>query len=139
MEDHVDPPRERTQFKIIHIMIATALFAVIFAILQSNRRQWATLGAGLAFIYILFIVCLLVYCRIKTDVLQEVLENPSDDDDLMIGRLESALATTAVYSGGTALRGRFQLMQLYKVRKQYEKAIAEGQRILKRSRLDPCV
>ena len=84
MEDHVDPPRERTHFKIIHIMIATALFAVIFAILQSNRRQWATLGAGLFFIYILVIVCVFVYSRIKTDALKEVLDNPTDDDDLMI-------------------------------------------------------
>src|SRR5277367_6261988 len=114
MEDRVDPPRERTQFKIVHIMIATALFAVIFAILQSNRRQWATLGAGLFFIYILFIVCILVYARIKTDALEEVLDSPSDDDDLMIGRLESALATTTFAPGGTAVRGRFQLMQLYK-------------------------
>ena len=65
METDPAPPLKRPQFRIIHFMVACLVFALIFAILGSNRRDWATLSLGIFFAYIAIVVCWVIWLGIN--------------------------------------------------------------------------
>ena len=66
----------------------------------------------------------------RPNPLKAVLESLPDDRDAQIGALEDGLARCNLYDVGTNSMKAYRLMELYKVRKRYEKAIEQGRSIL---------
>jgi tetratricopeptide (TPR) repeat protein len=73
----------------------------------------------------------MIYGAIGNYVLEELLAHPPQDDDEFINRLRRALARHVHREGASTANARFRLMQLYKVKKQYEAAIEEGRTVLR--------
>jgi tetratricopeptide (TPR) repeat protein len=127
--DRIELPR----LKIVHWMLIAGVLAIVFFALTARP------GDSVAGVIILVFLTLIapILWSFRSSPLKAVLANLPDDPDEQVAALEEGLARFHLHDVNTTSVARYRLMELYKVRKRYEEAIAQGRLILKSSGLKP--
>ncbi len=120
--DRIRLPR----LNIVHVMIISGVFAVVFGALSMRPRDSVAALSGLV-----ALGCLgLIVAMLRPNPLKAILANLPDDPDAGIAVLEVGLARRNSFDVGTTLLAHSRLMELYQARERYEEAIVQGRAIL---------
>src|SRR4051812_15585863 len=101
--------------RFTHVLAVIAVVALAFAALGDRGHREAVFG-GLLLLAAL-VSFLLLSLALRPEPLRAVLDDPPADDDELMAALESGLRSPPVFDPDATAKGRFRLMQLYKVRK----------------------